>query len=565
IKTVHEEYLHETGIPNAIVGGLAVEALLGVDVEYAGREGATLDQQIAEYDKMPDTKWMADIYYGKTKFKDANGNMVPLNTMVDFAKVDLAYKYVREHNTNLSPAAMAIIAICVAVAMGPMGAGWIGSGGTIGTTTAAGTLTASGAVLQAGALTLATSAAQNLAAGKGVEGTLKAMTTDDALKNLAISMATAGALNELGGFELFTDASIGSGLDFANQAFQAVTNSVVTAGISVTINGGNSDDYLNAFKVSLATNAINTIGQNLSDKISTSKTLNDVGKYVAHASMGCLTSGLTNKLSDADFKDACLSGAGGAVISQAMSAKADKLKNEIEDWAIENASNPESAITYAQFGPKLESLRAQGADLAKLIAALAAFAVGGDVNAAANSADLVARSNMAKAVDLASIYLDINGTTNCSGLSFTQCQYAHINEILDVNFAQAGFSKADADKYKQQMKEKGLLSAAAEINALYYGNGKNIDALLKQSNSRDGGSGSSSDGVIEVTTLGVDGFAQQLDRFAAGTKQIVDSMTLAEQKAFSLVIGVVVTGPISAIVSAAQNSAIEYVMPDALA
>lgn len=301
IKTVHEEYVKETGIPNAIIGGLAVEALTGVDIEYAGREGATLQQQIAEYEKMPDTKWMADLYSGKTKIKDANGNIVPL----DFSKVELAYTHIRESNTSLSPAAMAIIAICVAVALGGSGAGLIGTGeGAIGgsAATAAGTATLSvpAAAMQAGVLTLTTSAVQNLAAGKSLEDTLKAMTTDDALKNLAISMVTAGALSALdvGKLELFEDAPVGSGLDLANQAYQAVTHSVVTAGVSVTINGGNSEDYKKVFMQSLATNAVNTIGQNLTNKISNSKTLSDASKYIAHAAMGCLTQGLYEGLLD---------------------------------------------------------------------------------------------------------------------------------------------------------------------------------------------------------------------------------------------------------------------------
>jgi filamentous hemagglutinin len=408
IKTVHEEYLEETGIPNAIVGGLAVEALLGVDIEYAGREGATLAEQIAEYEKMPDTKWMADIYYGDTKFKDANGNMVALNTVVDFSQVELAYKYVREHNTNLSPAAMAIIAICVAVAMGPAGAGWIGTG-TNGIGVAAGaagqTLTLSASVMQAGALTLATSAAQNLLAGKSPAETLKAMTTDDALKNLAISMATAGALNQLGNMgaklELFEEtAGVTNAASLGNQAYQAVVNSVVTAGISVTINGGNSDDYLNAFKVSLATSAINSITKSLAQKIGAAAHLPedqriDVGvQYIAHAAVGCLRGTLTSKINGSDTESACYSGAGGAVIGEAVGKYyAGKLNRNLYDWVeLQLKNSGESPSDEAQFA-QFQLFQAQGADLAQLSAALVAFATVGDVDVASGAGMNAAQNN----------------------------------------------------------------------------------------------------------------------------------------------------------------------------
>jgi filamentous hemagglutinin len=545
IKTVNDTHVEEKGTPNAIVGGFAVEALEGVDVEYAGIDmnanpKLTLADQIEEYRKMPDMKWMADLYDNQIQ-------------KIDWTQVELVYKDIREHKTNLSPAAMAIIAIAVCVATAGTGAALVGA--------TQGSLYAT--VANAAVTSLATQAAQSLAAGNSLNQTLHTMGSNESLKSLATTMATAGMMPSAN-LEMFKVAEGAStAISLLQQAGQAIVNATIQAGVSVTISGGNSDAYKKAFTQSLAANAINSLGTKIAGKISNAK-IDVATQYIAHAAMGCLAASLTSKLNDTDVEPACLSGAGGAIISQAMTAKADKLDSEIKDWAKKNTTNPEN-ITYKLYQEKLEYFRTQGVNLAKLTAALAAFAVGGDISAAADSADTVARSNMYKAVDLASIYLDVNGNTNCGSLSFSQCQLAHVREVVAENFEQAGFTKTETDNLQQLMEDKGLLNAAAEINALYYGDGKNIDALLKQKNGLGGSTTTGADGIEELVVVGRDDFAQQLGRFAAGTKQIVDSLTPGQQKAFGIVIGGIVTGPVSAIVSAVQNSAIEYVIPESIA
>lgn len=387
IKTVHEEYVQETGIPNAIVGGLAVEALLGVDIEYAGREGANLKDQIDEYKKMPDTMWMADIYEGRTLFKNAQGNLVPLNQIVDFSKVTEAYTHIRNVDRSLSPAAMALLTIVIAVASG--GASLSGQSFL-------------SSAMSAGFTTLEVQAASSLLAGNSIEQTLKNMSSSESLKNLAISMATAGALNELGDLELFNKAQVTATpqLAFVNQAYQAVANSVVTAGISVTINGGNSDDYLNAFKVSLATSAINSITKSLAQKIGAAAHLPedqriDVGvQYIAHAAVGCLRGTLTARINGSDTESACYSGAGGAVIGEAVGKYfASKLNQDLNSWVESQLKNsgekPSDETQFVQF----QLLQSQGADLAQLSAALVAFATGGDVDVASGAGMNAAQNN----------------------------------------------------------------------------------------------------------------------------------------------------------------------------
>ncbi len=455
IKTVHEEYVKETGIPNAIVGGLAVEALLGVDIEYAGREGANLKDQIDEYKKMPDTMWMADIYEGRTLFKNAQGNLVPLNQIVDFSKVTEAYTHIRNVDRSLSPAAMALLTIVIAVASG--GASLSGQSFL-------------SSAMSAGFTTLEVQAASSLLAGNSIEQTLKNMSSSESLKNLAISMATAGALSALDEYvdlEFFDKAQVKETpqLAFVNQAYQAVTHSVVTAGVSVTINGGNSEDYRNAFKQTLATYAVNTIGQKLTDKISNSTTLNEASKYIAHAAMGCLTQGLTAKLSDADFKDACPSGAGGAVVAQVA---VDILESKATGTGGQILSEP-NKITPTNIGSTLGYLGANGVDLSKFLAGIIAFAAGGDVNAAAASAGMTAQSykeSLEKIAHVGSVMHGM-GLVGCKSNDVVLCG-ANAAEIeLRTGLKALGYSDSAIEAEVTAQRNLGIFASIGEFNKLY--------------------------------------------------------------------------------------------------
>jgi filamentous hemagglutinin len=519
IKTVHEEYLQDTGIPNAIVGGLAVEALAGIDIEYTGIDikanpNLTLNDQINEYRKIPDLKWMADIYDDKDgKYK----------TQVNWQEVERIYKHISEHNTNLSPAAMAIIAICVAVAMGPMGANLLS-----GISTSVTTLTGSavvGAAASAGALTLATAAAQNLAAGKNLDETLKAITSDDALKNLAISMVTAGALNglDVGNMELFHDALIGSALDFANQSYQAVVNSVVTAGISVTINGGNSEDYRKAFTQSLATNAVNTIGQSLTNKITNSTTLNEASKYIAHAAMGCLTAGLTNKLSDADFKDACPSGAGGAVIAQGVAdivaSKTNELTTLVSDVGLTNNAS--------KMAPILSFLGENGVDISKLLAGFTAVALGGDVNAAANSASSVAQSNrdaFLKAALLGNLVVQY-GMSNCVNKSLAVCTSDSVRDGTRETLKAQGKTSQQIEAAIATLDAKHFFDIFGRFNPAFINGGATLDDMsvrLYNEAKQSGSSNNSESPFILVEDVQKTIFQETIVDFGVAAGEVVE-------------------------------------------
>ncbi len=411
IKTRTEDVVNETNIQNAIVGGFQVQATKGIDVEYTGKPGATLQEQIEEFRQMPEMKWMADLY---------DQALTQAGPDLKWSELEEIHKELKKTNKSLSPAAMALIAIAVCVAMGPAGAGWIGAsgGGAIGGAVGGGTL---GAALNAGALTLATQATQSLAATNSPSATLKAMGSSDSLKSLAVSMVTAGALQNTD-LKMFDAVKADSmGLSLGKQAGQAVYNSAVSAGISVAINGGDSQDFLNSFKQGLLTSAADKLGEKMAKRIGDAyqngspEGISNSLRYIAHAGAGCVygIASAAATQSNNNEKYSCFSGAGGAVIGELV---ADQFKDHheiaarqkaTEDWLALNGIDantqgltPDQLKLMKQTMPanfisqaELRNLQAQGVDLAKLGAGLAAFVANGDVNIAASAGKIAAENN----------------------------------------------------------------------------------------------------------------------------------------------------------------------------
>lgn len=504
IKTTHVEEVVETSKPNAIIGGFAVEAMQGVDIEYTGKEGATLSDQIEEYRKIPSMSWIADLHDDKTGALGSN---------INWTQVDDVYKSIHKTKRSLSPAAMAIVAIAVCIAIGPAGGSLAGGGTAAGATAASAATTFStivnigGAMMQAGMMTLATSAAQSLAAGNSLSDTINAMDSDENLKSLAISMATAGAMNGLGvnNLEIFDakEVALNPALDLVNQGYQAVARATVNAGVSVAINGGNSDAYRQAFTQSLAVDVVNTIGQNLTNKISNAQSLEGVAKYISQAGMGCLTQGLTNKLSDADFKDACASGAGGAVIAQGL---ADTLDSVTKNFTTQLSNDPDS-ISSKNMGPTLKYLADNGVDVSKLVAAFAAYAVGGDANAAANAAGAVMRSeqkNLLAAANLGGVLISL-GATKCGDVGFSECTVNVLkNQTKDAMKARGTYTDAQIDAVLFSLDEKGFFTPFGRMNSAFYNNGGTAEDMAKRLNSSSVVGGSEFD-ANGVETIVVDG------------------------------------------------------------
>lgn len=422
IKTRTEDIVHENNIQNAIVGGLQVQARYGINVEYTGKEDATLKEQIEEFRKIPTMKWMADLYDQALAQGGQN---------VDWEVMEEVHKELKKTKKNLSPAAMAIIAIAVAVVTGGAGLGMLGAiktavisatQGVLGATAAA----ALGSAMAAGALTLTTQAAQSLAAGNNLRETLNAMDSDESLKSLAVAMVTAGAM-ESTQLDMFKVPE-GSPVDMVNlakQAGQAVVSSTVSAGVSTVIYGGNTDDFLNSFKQGLMTTAVNKIGEKMANKIGAAYKdgdINNVVRYLAHAGAGCVMGlGLAGaSSSNNDESLSCFSGAGGAVTGELAAdaykaQKVEDLANEYKGIAeqLRNQRATNAQIEAIFQSPEMQDYMSQqiaqmktvGVDLAKLTGAFSALAAGGDVTIASQTAENAAKNNALFLIPLAILAL----------------------------------------------------------------------------------------------------------------------------------------------------------------
>ena len=453
IKTETKQDTTDTAVYNEVIGGVKVHATHGITLELGQYEGESVTDVINQFAGSDSLSWMADIYndpkyncpaptqpprddfYSRTVFEaiqqDADFNNC--TSMLDVVYKKLEDIHIHEKTSNLSPAAMAIIAIAVSVAMGPAGAQWIGSKGAIA---GAFKSAAMGAAMSAGAVTLATSVATSLANGDGIDGAIKKITSSDGLRSLAISMATAGVLNSeaMKSLDFFKNADFTSSffssqdaIDIAKQATQAVTTATVRAGISTIINGGDLDSFKEQFLGALAAHAIAEIGEKLATEIGEAVNheppkINEITRYLAHAGVGCLTGTLTAEVNNSEKGLGCASGAGGAVIGELVAEAHKKIKNvdelekviKVKQAKVEELlgldhlddintltdeqrlileANLESLGNLDYSKAKLLQLKAEGVDLAKLGAGLAAFMARGEVNIAADAGENAAEHN----------------------------------------------------------------------------------------------------------------------------------------------------------------------------
>lgn len=416
IKTETKQDQVETAVYNSITGGVKIHATQGVTLELGQKDGQTLNDVLSELGAAEDLSWMVDLY-----------NDPQYSENIELVYQRLEELHIHEKTSNLSPAAMAIIAIAVSVAMGPAGAGWIGAGGSI---SSFGGISA--AAMQAGAVTLATSAATSLANGDGLDGAIEKIVSSDGLRSLAISMATAGVLNSeaFQNSSFFNSADISSAMNanqtsinLIEQAQDALMRSVIRSSVSTLINGGDFGDFGDSLKQNMLVAAANSLGESMAQEIkglAEDHNWSDAIRYIAHAGAGCVygaalaeaQGGSTNSLS-------CSSGAGGAVVGEVIG---DLSRKQVEENAKkqqafledkidklkESAKSENSDLSAVdlveldrqfveehrgQIEAELNELKAAGVDLAKLGAGLAAFAAGGDVDIAASAGENAAENN----------------------------------------------------------------------------------------------------------------------------------------------------------------------------
>lgn len=212
-----------------------------------------------------------------------------------------------------------------------------------------------------------------------------------------VNGASETVANELAAaaYELAKEASK---MSYTAQALQAVTHATVSTGIQSVVYGYNSDEFSDLFIAALAKNTINVIGRNLSTKIGEAAKadppdLTAAGQYIAHAAVGCFTGELTASLTEVDENNACVSGAGGAVIGEFIGqAHREELEKDISAWAEKTLGSYET-YTFKEFDVAVRDFLQRGVDVGRLAAAFSAFAVGGDVDIAASTAETAAKYN----------------------------------------------------------------------------------------------------------------------------------------------------------------------------
>lgn len=408
-KTINRGHDIETGVQNSIVGGFAVESLNGLVVEYEGNRDFTLDEQITELAKFEGMEWMADVRANTPN--------------VDWQAIELKYEEWNITRRSLSPAFAAIISIAVAIAAGPgITELFTASGATSATVLGSTTLGAAAVGATTALVSQATLALANGAVNGDIGEALENLASSDTLKSLAIAAVTAGAIHAVNAeffqvtgdqvnpdsflVDTYVDSvtrEVSYQLSLAGQATQALTHATVRAGVSNIIAGGNSDGFGDAFLQSLGQHTINTIGENITQRIGLAAKgdellgiapdIDTATQYIAHAAVGCLTGGLMSRFDDGETHLGCVSGAGGAIIGEYIGQRYEQdLESDLKEW-INGQVSGGSLASQEQIIQQGLVFKQRGVDMARLSAALTAFAFGGDVNIAADAGQNVAENN----------------------------------------------------------------------------------------------------------------------------------------------------------------------------
>ena len=266
---------------------------------------------------------------------------------VNWNQVQLAYDKWDYKQEGLTGAGAAIIALAVAAVTGGVGAGLIGA--------AQGT--ASAAVADAAFTALVSQASISLINNKGnIGNTLKELGRSRTVKNLVVAAATAGVADKIGASALNNI----SDKQWVNDLTVNLANAGSAALINTTVNGGSLKDNLEA---NILAALVNTAHGEAASKI---KQLDHhyIAHKIAHAVAGCATA--------AAKKGKCQDGAIGAAVG------------EILGEALLDGRDPGSLNVKD---------RAKIIAKAKLAAGTVAALSKGDVNAAANAAQIAVENN----------------------------------------------------------------------------------------------------------------------------------------------------------------------------
>lgn len=421
-KTTTRGHKEITGIPNSIVGGLAVEGVSSLNVEYSGDANSSLTEQLEAFEAMPGMEWVGELQRNES-------------LAIDWNLVEDQYNSWNRTQRALSPAAVAIISIAVAAAVGP-GAGELFA--SIAPSTAAG---AAGAAATAGMTSLAvqsslivTNAVMN--GETDLYEIQKDIFSEETVVNVATSMVTAAALSYLDA-AFFEEVDVDElaqqqgvpvdqldtgwlrnaqgQLNLAGQATQISAEAATRATIQVLAKGDSlsqfGSDFQSYFEDNLVSVSVNRLGDAAHSAIADAH-FDTAMEYITLAGAGCMLGALGG--TDSQDGTNCYSGAGGAVIGKFVGDRmadevtpeqTDALKASQKEWLERNGilsledyadlqnSNPEEYLRLVRrfdndrFAP-IRTLQRNGVNIARLSAGLVALIAEGNVDLAADQANL---------------------------------------------------------------------------------------------------------------------------------------------------------------------------------
>ncbi|KZN59331.1 hypothetical protein N473_03990 [Pseudoalteromonas luteoviolacea CPMOR-1] len=441
IKTRTEDEQRERPIYNTITGGVEINAAQGIELELAkidGQPDPSLSTLKQEFNKHQGLKWMTTLaeksnlrcpsvpdhtldygYLSNGSYNLYKELQLKRESCLNESTVDIAFKALKDHRTvdttrSLTPAAMAIIAIAVSVAMGPGGFELVGAeGAKLSATTLGKSITTviGQEAFAAGVISIATQAASSLAIGRGLDGTVKDLLSSDGIRATATAIVTAGLADKY-----LPDIALDTSYDLFNQIGDAIVHSSMNATVNWAIQGGSLSELDNQIVAGVKSFAVQRLGQAFVKKIDatfdvfSNKNAEYAMNYIAHAFSGCVVgiiSGEANSTPDHDKSKSCTINAGASVLGRYIGVKkaeADQKYNEFKSYEKKFHDNfseklLNSDLTHNQVSAIVDDA-SQGAtraflnkygtdELARLYAGLLTFLSGAGaehINMAANTA-----------------------------------------------------------------------------------------------------------------------------------------------------------------------------------
>lgn len=319
-------------------GGLIVQVPIG----ERDQNKVELRDQILKLANQPGNEYLKDL---------VNRNDV------DWQKVILSQKDWDYKSQGLTAAGAALLAIVVVMATGGAGANVVGALGGSASTLGGSAI----AMTQAAITTVSAQASISLVNNGGNIGkTLKDLGSQNSVKGLVASVATAGLLSQVSmTLNLKPDSSL-----LSDRLINNFTTSVSSTLVQTAINGGSLEDNL---QVALLSGLAGALQGELAQNLKGLEDVNYALHKIAHAAVGCGVAAAT--------KQSCEAGAIGAGIGEVIAQE------------MLDGRNP--TFVSAEEKARIESY-------GKLIAGTVSAYAGYDVNTAANSAAIAIQNNAFK-------------------------------------------------------------------------------------------------------------------------------------------------------------------------